>query len=474
MGLVDKRTRPRVEARSPATAPASTPATEKTPFGKVEANIVENVEALAIAVVMALVIRHYSVEAFKIPTDSMKPTLFGDQKDPREPQKIAQGGDRILVDKTAYRYGGEPERWDVVVFRYPLNISKNFIKRLVGLPGEHVEIRNADIFVNNVIQRKPARIQEAVWIPLEGPGSRLPTVGRVGPWTVPSRGAKKEEEALRITGEADVRVPADFGADNEFLLTNQEQCRAWDIRVSMRARIEGSGGLLKIRITHPSRGQTFTAVLPSEGATMEAGLELPGEVTVEEWEKREPGFRLEPGRFHRVSFHHVDASLALRVDGRLVAGVRIAPPGRFESSGAAASTLDLWASKGTAARIEGARLFRDIHYENRDTFDVRIPEGHYFMLGDNSKFSKDSRLWYLQTVRFPDGTVRKGEFEDVEGGFHPVHRAFVDQYGNEWPPTIEKELSKEPYPFVPRKGLIGRAFFVFWPVWPEFRPKFIR
>lgn len=466
------RTRAPAPPAPPEGGPAAAPEA-KSPFGKAEATVVENVEALAIAVVMALVIRHYSVEAFKIPTDSMKPTLFGDTKEPQT-NRVLVGGDRILVDKTAYQYGGEPRRWDVVVFRYPLNVAKNFIKRLVGLPGEHVEIRNADIFVNGAIQRKPARIQEAVWIPLEAPGGRLPTVGRVGPWTVPNRGARKEEESLRITGEADVRVAADFGPDNEFLLTNQEQCRAWDVRLSMKARVEGTGGLLKVRIGHPGRGQSFTAVLPSEGAASDAGIEVPEGSAVEEWERREPGFRLKPGRLHRVAFHHADAALALRVDGQVVAAVRVAPPVRFEPSESAASTLDLWASKGTNALIQEARLFRDIHYESKGASDVTIPDGHYFMLGDNSRFSKDSRLWDLLTVRLPDGSIRKGEYEDLEGGFHQVHRVFVDQFGNEWPPTVEKELSRERYPFVPRKGLIGRAFFVFWPVWPEFRPKFIR
>ena len=78
--------------------------------------IKENVEAVAIAVVMALVIRQFAIEAFKIPTESMAPTLLG--------EVLGGTGDRILVDKVAFRMGS-PARGDVIVFKYPLTASKN-------------------------------------------------------------------------------------------------------------------------------------------------------------------------------------------------------------------------------------------------------------------------------------------------------------------------------------------------------------
>ena len=58
-------------------------------------------------------------------------------------------GDRILVGKFAYDWG-EPQRWDVIVFKYPGGAATNFIKRLVGLPGETIRIRDGDIWVRSL------------------------------------------------------------------------------------------------------------------------------------------------------------------------------------------------------------------------------------------------------------------------------------------------------------------------------------
>lgn len=107
----------------------------------------ENVYSLALAFVLALVIRTFVVQAFKIPSGSMLPTL--------------QIGDHILVVK--FSYGTripftdhvvqalglrEPRRGDVVVFRYPGNECEDYIKRIIGLPGDVVEVRNRRVFVN--------------------------------------------------------------------------------------------------------------------------------------------------------------------------------------------------------------------------------------------------------------------------------------------------------------------------------------
>ena len=94
---------------------------------------------------VVLVLRSFIFEPFRIPSDSMMPTLLD--------------GDFIIVNKYAYGLRlpvinqkivaiGEPQRGDVVVFRYPLDPSVNYIKRLVGLPGDHVQVRNDRITVN--------------------------------------------------------------------------------------------------------------------------------------------------------------------------------------------------------------------------------------------------------------------------------------------------------------------------------------
>lgn len=93
----------------------------------------EWVEPIIIAVILALIIRTFVVQAFKIPTGSMKPTLVE--------------GDRLLVNKFIYKFK-KPERGDVIVFISPEDRKKDFIKRLVALPGEDVEISNGTIFID--------------------------------------------------------------------------------------------------------------------------------------------------------------------------------------------------------------------------------------------------------------------------------------------------------------------------------------
>jgi signal peptidase I len=166
----------------------------------------ETVESIAMAVILALLFRGYVAEAFVIPTGSMAPTLVGRHKDIRCPQcgqwyqvsgseeqreeritgehvysttcpicrhshlldpierpnEGSFSGDRIIVGKFAYDFT-EPKRWDVIVFKFPGNAVQNYIKRLIGLPGERVRIVGGNIYTSGndatddalTIARKP-------------------------------------------------------------------------------------------------------------------------------------------------------------------------------------------------------------------------------------------------------------------------------------------------------------------------------
>lgn len=100
----------------------------------------ETLETVVIAFVLAMIIRTFVVQAFKIPSGSMRPTL--------------EVGDRILVNKFIYRFK-EPQRGDVIVFRSPEDTKKDFIKRLIGKGKETVEIREGKIYIDDVLSDSP-------------------------------------------------------------------------------------------------------------------------------------------------------------------------------------------------------------------------------------------------------------------------------------------------------------------------------
>jgi signal peptidase I len=101
-------------------------------------------------ILVVLLIRSFLFEPFRIPSDSMMPTLLD--------------GDFIFVNKFTYGLRlpvvntrivelGQPERGDVVVFRLPADPATNYIKRLVGLPGDHVKVRDKSVWINGELQQ---------------------------------------------------------------------------------------------------------------------------------------------------------------------------------------------------------------------------------------------------------------------------------------------------------------------------------
>ena len=167
----------------------------------------ETIESIIVAIILALMFRAYEAEAFIIPTGSMAPSLQGQHMDlecgncgvryrsgasyeastaeknfdiestfcpicqyrtrmsSSDPDHVSNKGDRILVNKFIYDFQ-DPERFDVIVFKNPNNGKQNYIKRLIGLPGDNILIENGDIYVmpltgegtyGKEIARKPAR-----------------------------------------------------------------------------------------------------------------------------------------------------------------------------------------------------------------------------------------------------------------------------------------------------------------------------
>lgn len=124
----------------------------RAPAGELPAEpvLVEYSRSFFPIILVVLLIRSFLFEPFRIPSDSMMPTLLD--------------GDFIFVNKFTYGLRlpvantevvelGQPQRGDVVVFRLPADPSTNYIKRLVGLPGDHVVVRDKRVWVNGELQQ---------------------------------------------------------------------------------------------------------------------------------------------------------------------------------------------------------------------------------------------------------------------------------------------------------------------------------
>ena len=123
----------------------------------VRTSIVETLDACIFAAVLSLIIITFVVQAFYIPSGSMEPTLMVN--------------DRILVAKFLYRF--EPvARADVIVFRYPLNPQRDFVKRVMGRPGEQAQLKEGVVYIGS------QRISEKGY-------TIKPDFGNYGPVTVP-------------------------------------------------------------------------------------------------------------------------------------------------------------------------------------------------------------------------------------------------------------------------------------------------
>lgn len=122
--------------------------------------IIGNIKSIAFAIILAMIFRSFLYEPFHIPTGSMKPGLLV--------------GDYLFVSKYSYGYSryslpfgpniidsriffNSPERGDVVVFKLPKDNSTNYIKRLIGLPGDKIQVKNGILYINGKeIERKDA------------------------------------------------------------------------------------------------------------------------------------------------------------------------------------------------------------------------------------------------------------------------------------------------------------------------------
>ncbi len=411
----------------------------------------ELVESLAMALVLALVVREFAFEAFKIPTGSMEPTIHGDAG--------KRKGDRLLANKWLAEFQ-DPPRWSIVVFRFPLFRPTNFIKRLVGLPGERLEIRDGDIYVNGRVEPKPDAVQETLWFP-EFPGEAgreaLETVfrGDAG-WSMDSGGgtgkaASGEEKWIRTTRGLANDLRISFDVDGSSIGEG-----------AVLAEVEGGGR----RVVLEARSGELKVSAPGmDPVRLDKGL---------------------PQRRVRLSLAVADRVVRVAVDGTQV--MRFAHPdernveGREGRAGIGVS--------GAQVEIGDVRIEHDLQYRRDGAGVWTVPEGRFFMLGDNTGSSQDSRVWQAYVLRMRDGrelvAPARARLDDDDRDSTPNFRTLPDDSGWEFHDSygvprrvLRDEVVADPIeeaqPYVKREDIVGRAFLIFFPFPPlgEFRPRFL-
>lgn len=445
-------------------------------------SFIETMEAFVVAFILAFIFRAYVVEAFVIPTGSMAPKLLGEHAEfecpncsyqydvnlpatnpicplcytgvntaAARPQRYF--GDRILVVKYMYDLF-PPERWDVIVFKYPHNPNENYIKRLIGLPGDEVELIDGNVYINGKLVGKTDRAQQALWMPVYD----TDYWDRRNPprW----RPASDEGRELWRFDQAPIEVskPAggkavldynhvDFGQQPGPIrdiyayngLRGGGENIVTDLKLETSVRLQEQGVL---ELTIRTDRDEFSFVLPTTNTSREAQILRNGRVIYTGATDVIP-----IGREVEVEAAVVDQRLIARVDGKDVFdGLGGEEEVDFEVDSSRFVDRDGFerlvtpvsiAVEGTAAKFDRIRLLRDIYYTDftRVRQDPNVPErrystnepgwateGHpyvlgadeFLVLGDNSPQSSDSRAW-------------------------------------------------DESPVVPRENLVGKAFFVYWP-----------
>jgi signal peptidase I len=414
----------------------------------------QTVELLVVLALGVLLARNFSAEAYVVPTGSMAPTLLGQHREincsncgipymvgsdedahlaepicpncgerGRDPVRAIEcGGDRVLVQKFLYEFRN-PRRWEVAVFRFPEEPSQAYVKRVVGLPGEAIRIDGGDIYIDGRIARKSLAEIRAMHILVHDSrfqprdSDRFPRWAfrtashfalRPSGWTltdghfihaaVGGRGRPVDDWLIYRHCEPARRR---YGPIHDFYGYNGGDLQAENpvADVGFEARLLASESVESIAIRLRSGADLFQIRIPT---TSQGEIELRqnGRRTAltnchNPFQKK--GLNRKSVTLEAAAF---DRRLQVAIDGRLLFDPvdydGLMTPAKDESPVALAV-------RGDKAIVSELRIYRDIYYTGRLANTPRLPNGmmtsvqlgpdEYFVLGDNSPVSNDSRFW---------------------------------------------------------------------------------
>jgi signal peptidase I len=469
----------------------------------------DNLEAAVGAIALAVLFKYFLLEFYRIPSGSMQPTLYGSGP----PLELY---DRVVADKLSFRMR-DPERFEVVIFRYPLDRSKNFVKRLVGLPDEELKIEHGDLWVRAddgapwSIPRRPAGVMAGQWrrLACDRSGLRWAPEGLRGA-ALPSWEIAAGD--VRARGAGALRYVAHGGGPiRDTYVDGYPPEVAASLPVPPRSGANAVGDLRLTGSVTALEGCTALAIEIEEGVLLHRFV-LPGPAAEPLARPRlesvpRPGrqaggeprsavagapWHLPAGTSVQVGAENLDDRLSLTVDGEVLLELDVESIA-WQESGVRIEV------EGAGADLAGLELARDVYYTaGAHEGPWRIPAGRYFMLGDNTQDSSDSRDWSRvhlswrvgDTLREVSGNARPERMSGpVLGDTNPVRvRAgssagltfLRDEWGEDHVFASRDEIGAprlEGEPFVPRELITGRALLSLWPISPGlgvWRPMWIR